>query len=281
MRRQTVRSALHRVFLCLAVGASALLRPGQGSAAETIDPVTMGKTLVIVKVDSDQPLDIHTTFQESPPTITIGFPTQRVIGSLPERSVVAKGIIQAITTRYDRTIRPGVPPERFIRSLQIVLSAPYAYRVRSAPGHVVVEIDHPTSIRSASVEVGLKGGTIIGGFRTSTMSERFRAMQEAMSRATPTPWTMRITEPSSPAGLSRPASETASAGAIPSGQPSRIAAASGPAPPPVAPAGCRDLREGRQLEAARRDRAGGAAEDEQVMRLGAPPMKGERHDYRG
>ena len=159
-------------------------------AAETVDSVPMATTLVVLKVDATEPVPVRTEFRRRPPTITVEFPGQRVIGALPEHSTIARGVIQTVAARYDK--RSGPPSKRFIRSIQIGLSAPYAYHVRSEPGRVILSIEHPTSIRSTAVEVGLRGGTIIGGFAKRSVSERFRAMQEAMAQATPTAWTMQI-----------------------------------------------------------------------------------------
>jgi hypothetical protein len=171
-----------------------LVAQPHGFAAETTEPLAMSKTLIVLKVDSKEPLPIRTSFQERPPTVEITFPEQRVVGSLPERSTVGKGIIQTIAARYSGRIGVSPKTERFLQSLQIVLSAPYAYRVWSEPGRVVVEIDHPASVSSADMEVGLRGGTIIGGLRKDRVSERFRAMQEALAQATPTPLTMKLTQ---------------------------------------------------------------------------------------
>ena len=165
------------------MGGVWLLAATRGFCAETVDPTATGTTVMILKLDSTKPVDIRTHFQEQPPTITIEFPRQRVVGSLPERSTIQQGIIRAIRTQYHSGT--GLQPSRFVQSLQIVLSAPYAYRVRSEPGRVVVAIDHPTSVDSRTMEVGLKGGTIIGGLGQRRVSERFRAMQHALENATP------------------------------------------------------------------------------------------------
>lgn len=159
--------------------------------AETTEPATMGKTLVVLTLDSADSLSIRTWFREQPPIITVQFPAQRVIGSLPERSAIAAGAIREILTTYDVT--PSPRSKRFISSVQVVLSAPYAYRIRTEPSRVIVEIDHPASVTSASVEVGLKRGTILGALGQPSVSERFRAMQEALAHATPIPWTLHMT----------------------------------------------------------------------------------------
>ena len=178
--------------------------PAAGLAAETADPVPMTKTLITLTVDATEPLKIHSTFQERPPTITLNFSGQRIVGSLPERSTVAKGIIQAITARYEHPAASGTASKRFLRSLQIVLAAPYSFRVRSEVGRVVVEIDHPASIGSTDVEVGLVGGTLVSGLGRSEVSERFRAMQEAMARAAASPCAFQISGTQDAAAVAAP-----------------------------------------------------------------------------
>ena len=200
--------------------------PAAAGAAETADPVPMTKTLLILKVDAEEPLDVRSTFQERPPTITLNFPGQRVLGALPERFPITKGVLQAITARYEQASISGVASNRALRSLHIVLTAPYSFRVRSEPGRVVVEIDHPASIGSASVEVGLRGGTVIGGIGRAEISDRFRAMQEAMARAAATPWTFQ---------MSSAPRDASAAGSIRSADaPEASAGIAQPVPPPAA-----------------------------------------------
>lgn len=210
-------SAARRAFSTMLLAGLWALAP-HGFTAETADPIEMTKTVMTVTVDSDEPLDIRTSFQDRPPAITLTFPKRRVVGSLPERSTVAKGVIQSIVARYDRSFfRPGARSQRFLQALQIELSAPYAYRVRPEPGRVVVEIDHPASVSSASVEVGLRGGTVIGGIGRNVVSQRFQAMQEALAQATPTLWTFQLDPevPDSPGAAARATSVPPGSSAIP------------------------------------------------------------------
>ncbi len=158
-----------------------LVAASRAQAAETSDPLTMSKTLVVVQLDAKEALTVLSTFQPAPPTIILEFPKQQVRASLPERSAISKGVIQDIMARYDE--RAGPMPMRFIRSLHIVLRAPYAYRARSEPGRVVVEIEHPAAMHRMAVGVGLIGGVIIEGWGHAPVNERFRAMQEALTRA--------------------------------------------------------------------------------------------------
>lgn len=186
--------------------------PAASFAAETDDPVAKHTTLILLKVDAAIPLDVATSFRERPPTIVIQFPPRQVIATIPDRSTVAKGIVQTIAARYGPAPSAG-EAGRFLESLQIVLSAPYAHRVRSELGRIVVEIDHPVSVGTASVEVGLRGGTIITGVVPRSVTDRFRAMQEALARATPASWTLRAgSAPGQPAASKPPAAAAPSVG---------------------------------------------------------------------
>jgi hypothetical protein len=174
-------------------------------AVETVDSIEMSRTLIILKVDSEKALPIRTTFQARPPTIAITFPSRRVGGSLPEQSTIAKGVIQTISARYESRTGSGVSAARFIEAVEIVLSAPFAYRVWSEPGRVVVAIEHPASVMSGAFEVGLRGGTIIGGLRKGRVSERFRAMQEALALAAPAAGAMPVSPEPAKTAAPRPA----------------------------------------------------------------------------
>ena len=163
MKRFVMRRPQHPLALCLVlVAGHVLVSPGHGRAAETTDPITMRKTVIILKVGSHEPLETRTSFTERPPTITIAFPRWQVISALPERSAMATGLIQTIAARYEDSPTPR--SRRFLRTLEIVLAAPYAHTVRSEPGRIIVEINHPASVSGTDVEVGLRGGTIIEGF---------------------------------------------------------------------------------------------------------------------
>ena len=177
--------------LSIAGGIWLLAVPAAVFAAETADPIAMRTTMIVLQVDADAPLVVRTSFQPAPPMLTIEFPSQRVMSSLPQRSAVGSGVIRSIAARYEDG--PSQQGKRFLSSLQIALGASYAYHVRSEPGRVIVEILHPAAVGGASaMEVGLRGGTIIGGLGNGTVTERFRAMQKALAFATPTPLTLQI-----------------------------------------------------------------------------------------
>ena len=176
------------------------LAAAPGWCAETADPSATATTVMTLTLDAAKPVEFRTRFQDQPPTITIEFPKQRVVGSLPERSTIQEGVIQTLLTQYYSGAE--FQPSRYIRSLQIILSASYAYRVRSEPGRIVVAIDHPASVGSKTMEVGLKGGTVIRGVGERPVAERFRAMQHALESAVPIQTAQQ--RPSSALGSSGP-----------------------------------------------------------------------------
>ena len=140
---------------------------------------------MVLKIDAASRVPIRTTLTQRPPILTVHFPDRQVLSSLPQRSVIAQGPIRAIIARYDRPV--SAKPKRFLRSVQVVLTAPYAFQVKSEPGRIVVELDHPFSVDGTSIEVGLRGGTILEGLDRALPSERFRAMQAALSNTAPGP----------------------------------------------------------------------------------------------
>ena len=151
-------------------------------AAETSESAGTHTTFIMLKVDATEPLEVKTAFRNRPPVIVIQFPPRQVIASIPERTTITKGIIQDISATYSRA--SAGEAGRYLESIRIAVSAPYPFRVRSELGRVIVEIDHPVSVKTASLEVGLRGGTIIGA-APRAVTERFLAMQDAMTRANP------------------------------------------------------------------------------------------------
>ena len=174
--------------LTLLVSWLFLLTP-LGLAAETADPIQRSTTRIAIALDTADRVPVRTSFESFPPTVEIRFPRRRVTASLPERVAVAGGAVQAIEARYDAAGRGETA--RFIQSLRVVLTGPFVYRVESEPGRVVIEIDHPASVRGASMEVGMGSGTVVRSAPVGTVSERFRAMQEALARARPAAITMQ------------------------------------------------------------------------------------------
>jgi predicted nucleic acid-binding Zn-ribbon protein len=170
--------------------------------AETAQSRPTTTTTVALKLEAHEPVEIRTSFQDIPPTLIIAFPPRRVTGALPERSAIQQGAIQEIRTRYAGG--PERAPHRFIDAVEVLFTAAYAYHVRSEPGQIILEVSHPATVGGASLEIGLRGGTIIRPMAAARVSERFRAMQEALDGARPTAWVFRFPQeplrPSPPSG---------------------------------------------------------------------------------
>jgi hypothetical protein len=223
---------------------------GISQAAQTQDPVAMRTTQVVVRMDAEQPLAIQAAFLEQPPAVLLTFPGQRVLAALPERSMIAKGPIQAILAHYKTRPTSDVRAPRALTALRIALTGPYAHRVRSEPGRIIVDIEHPTSISRAAVEIGLGTGTVISGLGMEQVSQRFRAMQAALAQAQP------IAAPQAPPTTAEPRHDATSAFTAPVGD--RLAltwspeAERGPSAPSAA-------QEPREAEASRAGRRGAGA----------------------
>ena len=165
------------VLACLLL----LLAPG-ARGAETTDPVRQSTTRIAIALGAPEAIPVRASFEPSPPTIEIRFPRQRVTASLPEHVAMAGGAVQALDASYDPA---GRDDQRFIRALRFVLAGPFTYRVQSEPGRVIIEIDHPDTVRGATVDIGMGSGRVVRNTPAGIVSERFRAMQEALSRARP------------------------------------------------------------------------------------------------
>ena len=185
--------------------AAALIAAAPLGAAETSTSAAKSKTLVVIRLGAPEVLDVKSIIQQMPPGIIIMFPQNRVIGALPERATIANGVVQSIRTQYEPST--GSSP-RFIRSLQLRFTGAYDAHATVEPGRVVVEIEHPASVHATAVDVGLRGGTILGAQPAYQISERFRAMQDALTKATPTPWAMQLESAPAPSSSAR-ASSTA------------------------------------------------------------------------
>jgi predicted nucleic acid-binding Zn-ribbon protein len=192
----------------------------------------MTKTFIMVKLETDRPVTVNSTWSDQPPMISLDFPDQRVIGLLPRHSTFSHGVIQSITAQYSAP--SGASSARFIQSLHIFLTAPYTYRVNSEAGRIVVEIEHPASVTRTAVEVGLRKGLLIGAAPAQELiNERFRAMQEALVHATlPARQSQRASgEASAPAPIRQQAASLASAHIgrpIPAAAPTALKAATFP-----------------------------------------------------
>lgn len=166
------------VSLLVMVGLSVC--PDGVLAAETDEPTQMVTTRLLMQLGGEDSVDVGTSFRASPPTITVTFPRGRVIGSLPERSRLAGGVIESIATHYDGVERGTA---RYIRAIDIVLTGPYAYTVQVSAGQIILAITHPAVVPGEAMTIGLGGGMIVRGMSTAPVSERFRAMQTALASA--------------------------------------------------------------------------------------------------
>jgi len=104
MQARAMHLAALRPLALLALAACGLAGPGapHGLAAETVDPARTSTTSVILKVDAAKPVPVRATSEADPPTITIEFPERQVASSLPERSVIARGVLRSIAAGYSR-----------------------------------------------------------------------------------------------------------------------------------------------------------------------------------
>ncbi|MBI3320221.1 MAG: PilZ domain-containing protein [Candidatus Omnitrophica bacterium] len=199
---------------------------GPAWSAETEPELATGKTQLVVKLATDETLSIRSRFQDEPPTIVIEFPPERVVGVLPERSKIQRGVIEAIATSY----APGKQSAetRWIQRLSIQLRRRYPFHVTAERGRIVVEIEHPADVVSEAVEVGVGGAAVIVGARPFLVSERFRAMEAALDQAHPLRWMWQAS--SEPAG---PLERANASRSIPATTvPQRSSAAPSPSSPP-------------------------------------------------
>lgn len=212
--------------------------------AETEQATTTQMTL---QLDTVEPIVIRTKFLDAPPTIAIEFPRNRVASSLPEHSTIGPGVIRSVAAHYSlERLESGAPAGRFLQGLDIILSGPYAYTIASEAGRIVVSVTHPASVDGTAVAVALRGGTIIKGFGSPALSGRFRAMQEALAKASPAPWPVssesgaaRVVR-TAPLSASAPRATLPSAALPPRGIPEAVQPLASKARPPA------------RLEAARR-----------------------------
>ncbi len=150
-------------------------------AAQTQDPAPMSRTTIALKLAVEGKIPFESRSEPQQKEIVIQFPSGRVIGSLPEQSVVDAGAIRQITTEYYRTF--GREGQRFIREVRIVLSGDYRHRVWAEAGRVMIEIEHPAIVGSNAFELGLHGGIVISSLGRPVTLARFRAMQAALQQA--------------------------------------------------------------------------------------------------
>ena len=192
---QRHRGVLVSVGCLLAGGIS-----GAAQAAETLPTPSMSRTQLVVKLATDERIPVQSHFESDPPTIRLEFPPARVIGRLPERSVISRGAIHEIRATYE-VESAGTEPRQWLRSLSIRLRDAYEHTVRVERGQVRIEVIHPALMASEMLEVGLSGGLVVSSRPFGRVSDRFRAMQHALAKAR---------EPASSADTNRMASPMAS-----------------------------------------------------------------------
>ena len=103
-------------------------------AAET--SAGMSTTQLVVKLATPDVPAVRARFEHDPPTIVLEFPESRVAGTLPERSVMARGAVQELQTRY--TSSGASVQGLWIRALRIQLRGPYDYEVHPQPARILV-----------------------------------------------------------------------------------------------------------------------------------------------
>ena len=162
---------------------------GSAWPAETQSLPVTSKTQLVVKLATGEVLPVRSRFEPDPPTLIVEFPPGRVSGTLPERSMVRRGVIEEIQSVYASATKPG--ETRWLKALKIRLRGSYDFQVHAEPGRIIIELQHPAAMASEDVEVGLSGGTVISATLPPAFSERFRAMQEALDRARPQSWVWR------------------------------------------------------------------------------------------
>jgi flagellar biosynthesis chaperone FliJ len=164
----------------MGIGAS----PAAAGTSETLSAAST-KTKLVLKLRGDERVSMKSRFESTPPTIVLDFPSGRVAGSLPEKSVVGQGIIREIRTAYYASTGAGDP--RWVKALSVELAGRYSYAVRQEADAIVIEIEHPRDQADQALQVGLASGTVIVGQAPPAAQERFRAMQDALSRVTAKP----------------------------------------------------------------------------------------------
>ena len=140
--------------LLLLIGAE---QPAQ--SAETTTPFMTRKTELVLKLATNQVVPVQSRLLNQPPTLILEFPPNRVSGSLPERSVIQQGIIEEIRTTYAAS--QAQADARWIEAVSIQLRGPYRCEVHPEPGRIVIEIEHPNSLITEAVFVGLPGKGLV------------------------------------------------------------------------------------------------------------------------
>ncbi|MBI3324359.1 MAG: PilZ domain-containing protein [Candidatus Omnitrophica bacterium] len=156
----------------------------QASGATAERTPGMTRTRLVVKLATDDTLPVQAHFEHTPPTIVIDLPSGRVSGSLPERSSIGRGGIREIRAIYASSKRSS--EARSIKGLAIELQDAYKYEVTAEPGRIVIDVEHPPEVAGGAIELGVADSILINTV-AKPVSERFQAMQDAMTQAQPAP----------------------------------------------------------------------------------------------
>ncbi len=138
-----------------------------------------GRTRIVFQLDRESPINVQNRFQASPPAIVLEFPEGQVFTALPERTAIRSGAILGLSTQYGET-HGGA---RSLRAIEVLLRGDYPHRITTEQGRIILEIQHPQTLPAVSIEVGVLGGSIIRNLGSTRMTQRFQAMQEALTDA--------------------------------------------------------------------------------------------------
>lgn len=171
------RRACSKQISAAVLAAAAWLAAAPAWAVETADAAILGRTRVIFQLAGDSPIDVKSRFQASPPAVVLEFPQGQVFATLPERSAIRSGAVLGLIARY------GEESTRSLRAIEVALRGDYSHRVQIEDGRIILEIQHPQALPSASIEVGMLGSSVIRNLSSTRVTQRFQAMQEALTDA--------------------------------------------------------------------------------------------------
>lgn len=154
-------------------------------AAEAADAVSLGRTRVVFQLDRETPVEVRSRFQADPPAVVLEFPSGQVSTTLPERSAIRSGAVLGFVA-HSADDGNGA---RSLRAIDVLLRGDYPHRVSSDGGRIIVDIQHPQALAGASIEVSLRGGSVIRTLGSTRVTQRFQAMQEALTQAQPPAFT--------------------------------------------------------------------------------------------
>ena len=179
----------HQPSWSVGVFLGGLVLGSSPAVASDQDPAWTDQTQVIISLATDDVPSVRSRFDVQPPTIVLEFPAKQVIGSLPERSVIPRGIVEEVAAFYGQAA--GVGGTRWIHSLRLKLRATADYSVRTAACRIMLAIRHPPLPGEEALQVNLGGSSSPSPLSATVVGERFRAMQEALMQAGARPEPLR------------------------------------------------------------------------------------------